>query len=334
MDLAYVAVALIGIFAAIAELLSRYRDAPWDAVSSKAGIAYLAFNAAVCVLGYFFIREVFILNPVEVVEAGETSVVASTVTKAVVTDVILAGVSSMAILRSSFFTVRVGDKDVEIGLAGLVDVFRTTIDRDVDRVRAGPRAAEVAEIMAGVSFVRAQGPLTSMCLNLLQNVGVEERVNVEQQVDMLAAQTGRTDESKALELGLILAGTVGFSVLKSAAVQQKNNIAIGTSRSVLVSEAVSRLTPYAILTELPTTCIVLATTLTGEDQRVLSEQIDQLSETTLTEQVKAINAGLLLLHVVGEENFMAAVNLLADPVEIDPVVADAVQQEMASDANA
>jgi hypothetical protein len=172
-----------------------------------------------------------------------------------------------------------------------------------------------------------------MCLNLLQNVDVEERVNVEQQVDLLASQTGRTDEGKALELGLILAGTVGFSVLESAAKQQKANIAIGTPRSELVSEAVSRLAPHAILTELPTTCFVLATTLSGEDQRVLSEQIDQLNETTLTEQVKAINAGLLLLHVVGEENFMAAVNLLADPVEIDPVVMAAAQQEMPNDAN-
>ena len=224
----------------------------------------------------------------------------------------------MAVLRSSLFTARVGDKDVQIGLAGLIEIFRLTIDRDVDRVRAGPRATSVANIMQEVSFVSAAEPLTSMCLNLLQNVGAEERAQVEQKVAALANQAGRSDSGKALELGLILAGTVGFPVLEAAAEKLAENINVGTPREELVAKAMRCLSPTEIMVELPATCLALAQTMSEEDQTRLGEGITDIrldEELSLT--VKALNIGILLINFVGEEVFVAAVSLL-DEVMTDP----------------
>ena len=177
----YFAVGVIGLIVALSELLSRYRDAPWDAAKSKAGWAYLVFNAGVSLLAFYLIREVFPLRD------AATAANANLKLRHLVIDVLLAGASAMAILRSSFFAVRVGDKDVQIGLAAVIDVFRNTIDRDVDRLRAGPRSEKVAEIMKQISFERAYQPLTSVTLNLLQNVSADERAQVEQKVAALAS---------------------------------------------------------------------------------------------------------------------------------------------------
>ena len=57
--LIYATVFAIGALVALAELLSRYRDAPWDAAQSKAGLAYIGFNALIAVITLYLLRDVF-----------------------------------------------------------------------------------------------------------------------------------------------------------------------------------------------------------------------------------------------------------------------------------
>jgi hypothetical protein len=204
---AYAIAALIGALVGLAEILSRYRDAPWAAASSRAGVAYIAFNGAVSLLVMFLIRDVF---PVWSGDAKPMNLAS------LVTHALLAGFGAMAILRSSVLTARVGGKDVEIGPAAVVDIFRSTMDRDVARVRATPRARLAQEIMGDVSFVRSYEALSSVSLTLLQSVDADERERVAQEIAALANRTGRSDQDKALELGLILAGSVGFPALLAA----------------------------------------------------------------------------------------------------------------------
>lgn len=304
--LIYLSAAAIGVLAALTELLSRYRDDPWVAATSVSALAYLAFNGAVAALTLFLIRRVY---PIHELVAGRPTMDLGEV----VTEVLVAGAASMAVMRSSFFTARVAGQDVEIGLAGIIQIFKNTIDRDVDRLRAGPRATEVAAAMREVSFTRAYKPLTSMSLNLLQNVSADERARIEQQVEALANQTGRTDAGKALELGLILAGTVGFRVLKAAKDNLGNSISSDISRKDLAARAVETLPFNTIMQELPNTCLALATNLPEEAQAQLAEQIDLLNQTQMSPRVKAVNVSLLLAHEVGEEVFKAAMELLQPP---------------------
>lgn len=298
----YILVGLIGALVAASEILSRYRDDPWSAVKSKSGLFYLVFNAAVSMGVFYLIRDVFPLR--DIPRASQTP-------QHFFSDVFLAGAAAMAILRTSFLTVQVNGKDVQIGLAAVIDIFRTTIDRDVDRLRAGPRAQQVADIMKNISFERASTALTSTAMSLMQNVSAEEKAQVTQRVAALASQTDRTDEGKALDLGLILAGTVGFSNLHAAVNVTRDSITTATTRSAIVEDAIKRLSHEAVLMELPITCLSMSTELLPEDQGILREQIAGLvAENNLTERVKAINAALLLAHLVGEESFRSAVNLL------------------------
>jgi hypothetical protein len=303
MILAYLAAGAIGLISAFSEIVSRYRDEPWNAASSRAAFIYIAFNAGISMLAFYLIREVF---PIRGDNTDLTSI------QQLVTDVLLAGVAAMAFLRSSIFTARVGDKDVPVGPAAIIDVFREVIDRDVDRVRAKPRAESVSKIMADVSFSRAYVPLTSTALNLLQNVSVEERSRVEEKVLALVNQGGRNEDNKSLELGLILAGTVGFDVLQAATETLKKHISSSTSRTDLVKKAVQTLGADVVLTQLPKTCLALDSNLSDEEQVNLASELTVNMNQDDPRHIKAVHAGFLLTHYLGEGVFDSAVDLLAE----------------------
>ena len=87
-----------------------------------------------------------------------------------VAQVLLAGFGTMAFFRTSLFTLRVGEADVAIGPAAVLQVILDAADRACDRFRAGPRSSDVIRIMRGVTFERARIALPLHCFALMQNV--------------------------------------------------------------------------------------------------------------------------------------------------------------------
>lgn len=308
----YLLTGLIGGVVAVSEIVSRYRDDPWAASTSRGGVIYVLFNAAVSLGVFYLIRDVF---PVRDDPRSEWTL------QQFFLDVFLAGGAALAVMRTSFMTVRVNDKDVQVGLAAIVEIFRNTIDRDVDRLRAGPRSMEVAKTMNQVSFDRAQSTLTSVSLNLMQNISAEERATIEQKIAALANQTDRPDESKAIELGLILAGSIGFKNLESSVEIVRDSITTAMTRRAVVEDAISTLDSATVISELPITCLSISTALTPDGQDKLRDQIDNLmASEDISVRVKAINVALLLAHLVGEENFKTAVALLKSSKKVEPVI--------------
>ncbi len=302
--LAYIAAAAIGAGAALGELVSRYKDAPFDAATSTAGMLYVAFNASVSLLAMYLIRVPF---PIHAAVAGAPPSDVATLA----TEVLIAGVGAMAALRSSVVTVKSGGADVPIGFAAIVEIFRAALDRDVDRVRAAPRARLVGGAMQDVSFVRSFEALTSVCVSLLQNMPAEEAAALRQRVGALANQTGRTDRDKALELGLILAGSVGFPVLEEAKKILLKDITAGRSRSETVAALIARLAPEQALIDLPTVSLALNPSVPTESQAALRDQIAAIATADVSLRAKTITVGLVLANVVGEDALSAAVALIA-----------------------
>ena len=69
--------------------------------------------------------------------------------------------------------------------------------------------------MGGVSFAKAKISLPAYCLQLMQNVPLEEQQKLRTSVDGLGL-TAMDDDLKALNLGLLLMNTVGPAVLEAA----------------------------------------------------------------------------------------------------------------------
>jgi len=208
--------ALTGLFGAlvgITELISRYKDAPFLAISNPPALLYIFLN---------FLLSVSALYCIQVFEWFPPSDTGNQQTHTIM-QVLLAGFGAMAFFRSSIFTVRVGDTDVGVGPSGLAQIVLDAADRAIDRNRAKPRAEAVADIMASVDFDKASHALPTYCFALMQNVSPEEQQMVARQVEALK-NANMNDKVKCLSLGLLLMNLAGESLLKAAVETLGSNI--------------------------------------------------------------------------------------------------------------
>jgi hypothetical protein len=201
----YLVVIAMGAAVGLAELVSRYRDAPGRSVLKLPAFLYVGVNAGAAAAALALIR----------LFGWTFNIGAEGDERVRWTQVLLAGLGSMALFRSSLFVVRAGGQDIGVGFSSFLAIVLSAADREVDRVRAQARAKAVDRIMRDVSFDKAADALTTHCLALMQNLSEEDQRAVARQVAEL--KTSSMDEDvKALSLGLLLMNVVGEHVLAAA----------------------------------------------------------------------------------------------------------------------
>ena len=127
----------------------------------------------------------------------------------------MAGLAAMAFLRSSLFTVRIGNQDIGFGFALLVQPLLKATDAAVDRRRGLARDVAVRRVMAEVSFVKAYQWLPAYCLALMQNLAKEDQAALGQQIEGIARMNA-SDAARSRLLGLALMNAVGEKILITA----------------------------------------------------------------------------------------------------------------------
>ena len=198
----FAAAALLGVLVGLAELVSRYRDAPQSALYNRPAVLYLALNGAASGLALALIRAY-----------GWTFGAAADTVRW--TRLLVAGVGAMALFRTSLFTVRAGDRDIGVGPALFLQILRDAVDREVDRLRARDRVQQVGKLMDGIDYAKASAGLIPYCLTLMQNVPDDEQQKLVHSVKLLDADT--IDPAiKVRILGLFLMNVVGPDVLAVA----------------------------------------------------------------------------------------------------------------------
>lgn len=204
----YIIVFLVAALVGFSELVARYRDAPLDAVRRLPAFSYVAINGAAGAIALCVIR------------AFDWTFGAETDSTIQIMQVAVAGFAAMAFLRSSLFTVRVGDADVHAGPSALIKILLDVADRAVDRGRAQRRSDAVQKIMANLDFEKAKQTLPSDCLALMTNVAAAERQSVMKDVASLVASLESSPSlsamPKARQLGLVLIDVVGEDVLRTS----------------------------------------------------------------------------------------------------------------------
>lgn len=199
----YGAVFAFGAMVGGAELVARYRDAPLRAILAPSALVYILINSLAACFALWIIQE------------NQWSFGGTSPESIALGQMLVAGFSAVAFFRSSLFTLRVGDSDVQVGPSAFLNIILNAADRAVDRTRAKARARAVSAIMAGVSFQKAKDALTGHCITLMQNVSAEEADQVGQAINRLA-QSDIDDDVKTLNLGLLLMNMVGEYVLETA----------------------------------------------------------------------------------------------------------------------
>ncbi|MFJ4095264.1 hypothetical protein ACIPYS_27055 [Kitasatospora sp. NPDC089913] len=201
--LGYLVACGLALLVGLAELVSRYRDRPAALLRVPSAWTYAAINAASAGSALYLAR------------TFDWTFGASGASGVAATQVLVAAFGSLALFRSSLFTVRIGQQDIGVGPSTALTILLTAADRGVDRARARERSRQVAAIMHGVSFTKAHLALPTFCLGLLQNSPATEQQELGTAVRSLAGST-MTDAQKSFALGLLLINIVGAPVLTNA----------------------------------------------------------------------------------------------------------------------
>ena len=130
------------------EILGWYRHAPFRAVFNVNGLLYVLINIAAAGAAYYLL--------------GAFHLIKDTTDSKDVTHVLTAGFGSLVFMRSSVFKVRVGDSDIGIGPAAILDTLLLVADRGVDR---GEAVACAQDVTALVSHVRDPLVVAKMLTN-------------------------------------------------------------------------------------------------------------------------------------------------------------------------
>jgi hypothetical protein len=199
----WLGVAALGAAVGLAELVTRYRDQPSALLSSISFWIYLLMNASASIAALALIN-------VFGWDFGIDEMAARTATQ-----VLVAGLAAMTLFRSSLFNLRIGAEDVAIGPNAVLTSLLSVVDRAVDRRRAADRSKSIVDTMGGVSFGKAKIALPAYCLQLMQNVPLDEQQKLRTAVEALGL-SDMDDELKSLNLGLLLTNTVGPVVLTAA----------------------------------------------------------------------------------------------------------------------
>lgn len=199
----YLIAFLIGGLAGAADVLSRYRDEPFAAATTRYGLLYIALNGGIAFLvyaGFGF----------ETTADGSSPAFADNV----YLNAIVTGSGAMLILRSKLFTIRSeGGKDIAFGPAVIVDAVLAALDRGIDRSRASARHKRVFDSLNGVDDFDGTVAYFQMSLLSFQNLTQQEKADLVAVIDEYKEVERWSPALKTMAIGfaiLTLAGEDNF----------------------------------------------------------------------------------------------------------------------------
>lgn len=299
----YFLAALLGSVVGTAEIVSRYKDAPERALRTIPAWLYIALNAIASLSAYVLVKLIPTLDAI----GGQGAT--GDLIKA-----LAAGLSAMALFRSSLFTVRVGTSDIGIGPAAFLQILLQAADRATDRARASPRADAVQKIMTGVSFERAKSALPALCLSLMQGLTPEEQAALGNAVKQLDANQ-MEDGLKAYSLGLSLMNLVGDEVLRVAVDMLRNDILAKPKPVVQSFETLGLLKNVDFAQSHKTlveACILAANVHDRSVIDTLQANVDRLAALALADQMKTLTLSRMLVDLFGEETVQLVLRSLPE----------------------
>jgi AIG2 family protein len=188
----YLAVFILGMLTALAEVISKFRDEPLKSLRTPHAVLYHILNGVIAAFGLY----VYQLS-VGRLEADQERLKA----------VIVAGFGSMLLMRSKLFNIKMDGEDVSFGPEQIVRVFFSFMEGAIDRVRAQSRIDFVLSTLENIDFDHAL-PYCLTMLQASQTLGDKERSDLEIEIEKLKKAT--TDKQlRSYRLGFLLLNVGG-----------------------------------------------------------------------------------------------------------------------------
>ncbi|MBB4266933.1 hypothetical protein [Roseospira visakhapatnamensis] len=313
----WIAVAVLGALVGVAELVGRYRAAPLAALRNIPAALYVSVNAVASLMALFVLTRWL---PPELSAGTDIPGRAA--------NVLIAGLSAMAFLRSSLLTLRANDVDVPVGPSFVLQAISGAADRAVDRLLAVRRSVYIARVMDGLDFDKARLGLAPHCFALMQNVGPAEQHAIAKALQSLR-NDDVDDTIKVQTLGLVLMNIVGRDVLDKAVTNLKAGLSPdatepdesdrdahagreAVARAAIVRRLLEGLDFQTVSRTVVVYCLAIAEDVDPEQQQALARLIASLDARDMDDWVRVQVLGLSVIRVVGRDVLETVVAALRD----------------------
>ncbi len=319
-------VAALGGLVGVAELVGRYRAAPLAALRNLPAVLYVSVNALASLVALF------------VLTRWLPGLSAGSDVPGRVANILIAGLSAMAFLRTSLLTLRANDTDVPVGPSFVLRTICGAADRAVDRHLAVRRSAYIARVMDGLDFDKTRLGLAPHCFALMQNVGSAEQHEIAKNLQSLR-DDAVDDAIKVQTLGLVLMNIVGRDVLEKAVANLRDGLLPdppdpgeqgardedrdAVARAQSVRRLMAGLDFDTASQDLVVYGLAIAGTVGTDDQMTLARLIESLRADDMDDWVKVQVLGLSLIQVVGQDVLEEAVAAFRHQRRDDPSRDDA-----------
>jgi hypothetical protein len=319
----YLITFVLGSFIGGSELVSRYRDAPFRALTTIPALVYIGINGLASLGALALVREM-----------GWLSDLSTDDDKRLILQSLAAGLSAMALFRTSLFNIRVGNAEIGVGPAAFLQILLAAADRACDRTCAKPRAAAVQDIMKGISFARAKVAVPSLCFGLMQNVSTEEQATFGAVIAQLE-KAEMEDVFKSNSLGLALMNLVGENVLREAVNMLREDIKAPPRPVVQSIQTLALLmtSNFSSAKQIIDGCLFLSSRIT--DKKLSEELDDGLKKATsmsVSDRQKILYLSATLIGIFGEEVVQQVLSTLPENKSPPAAVAAPPQPAAANSA--
>jgi len=200
---------LIAAFASLVELIQRYSIGTKISFFLKNYIVwlYLLLNAVAGIAAYFILS----ISDGSVIQASFGAIGKNGISVAVI-----AGLGSMAIMRSAFINLKLGETKYSVGPGVLLDILLISIDKKIDQNRAMCSAIEVHDVMENIDYAKANISLPTVCLHMLEQVSRDDQEEMKKEIEKINATRELAQKAKSLCLGISIKKIAGLDVLNTA----------------------------------------------------------------------------------------------------------------------
>ncbi len=168
--------ALFGAGVGSSEILSRYRDEPFLAISSPPGRRYLAVNGGISLAAFYLLHHF-----------GDAMFPGLSADPLLMS--IIAGFGAMVVMRSKVFSFKTeSGESYAIGPDAVLSIFLSSVDRQIDRYRASRRQSLVYDETQDVDNPEAAPDFFRAFLVSYQNLSNDEKGDIDEEVRKIFAQ--------------------------------------------------------------------------------------------------------------------------------------------------
>lgn len=193
---------ILGLVVSLSELISRYNEGRYI-FKVIYSYLYLLLNGVFATGAYLLVKYFKNENLDEI-------------SKLEINYIIIAGFGGMMLLRSSLFSIKHKDDQIDIGIGAIAQIFLDAIEKKMNANAAVIRMERINALMKNIDFDKAVNKLSTFCISYIDNFSKEDEDNLAKQIERVKNIADLDNLNKVLQLGRYISMYCNYNVLEKA----------------------------------------------------------------------------------------------------------------------